>query len=109
VPGEVLVRFREGVSAEGQQRAMMALRSKPSPSSLRWVGDVAVLSDPRELDATILAAQLNGQPEVASAEPNYLYRTNATPNDPGSPSASGTWRRSTCRASGISTQARTIR
>ena len=62
---------------------MMALRSKPAPSSLRWVGDVAVLSDPRELDATILAAQLNGQPEVASAEPNYLYRTSATPNDPG--------------------------
>jgi len=83
VPGEVLVRFREGVSAAGQQRAMMALRSKPAPSSLRWVGDVAVLSDPREPDATILAAQLNGQPEVASAEPNYLYRTSATPNDPG--------------------------
>jgi serine protease len=83
VPGEVLVRFREGVSADGQQRAMTALRSKPAPSSLRWVGDVAVLSDPRELDATILAAQLNAQPEVASAEPNYLYRTSATPNDPG--------------------------
>src|SRR6266536_2811557 len=83
VPGEVLVRFREGVGAAGQQRAMMALRSKPAPSSLRWVGDVAVLSDPTELDATILAAQLNGQPEVASAEPNYLYRTSATPNDPG--------------------------
>jgi hypothetical protein len=82
VPGEVLVKFREGVSAAGQQRAMMALRSNPSPSSLRWVGDVAVLSDPRELDATILAAQLNSQPEVASAEPNYLYRTSATPNDP---------------------------
>src|SRR5258706_13031704 len=83
VPGEVLVRFREGVGAAGQQRAMMALRSKPTPSNLRWVGDVAVLSDPTELDATILAAQLNGQPEVASAEPNYLYRTSATPNDPG--------------------------
>jgi serine protease len=83
VPGEVLVRFREGVGTAGQQRAMMALRSKPSPSNLRWVGDVAVLSDPTELDATILAAQLNSQPEVASAEPNYLYRTSATPNDPG--------------------------
>src|SRR5258705_13483712 len=83
VPGEVLVRFREGVGAAGQQRAMMALRSKPAPSNLRWVGNVAVLSDPTELDAAILAAQLNRQPEVASAEPNYLYRTSATPNDPG--------------------------
>ena len=83
VPGEVLVRFREGVGTAGQQRALMALRSKPAPHNLRWVGDVAVLSDPTELDATILAAQLKRQPEVASAEPNYLYRTSATPNDPG--------------------------
>jgi serine protease len=83
VPGEVLVRFREGVSVAGQQRAMMALRSKPAPTDLRWVGDVAVLRDPTEFDATILAAQLNTQPEVAHAEPNYLYRTSATPNDPG--------------------------
>ena len=46
VPGEVLVRFREGVSVAGQQRAMMALRSKPAPTDLRWVGDVAVLRIP---------------------------------------------------------------
>jgi serine protease len=83
VPGEVLVRFREGVSVAGQERAMMALRSRPAASDLRWVGEVAVLRDPTELDATILAAQLNTQPEVAYAEPNYLYRTSATPNDPG--------------------------
>lgn len=83
VPGEVLVRFREGVSVAGQQRALLSLRSKPAPSGLRWVGDVAVLADPTERDATILAAQLNAQPEVASAEPNYLYHTSATPNDPG--------------------------
>jgi serine protease len=83
VPGEVLVRFREGVSAAGQQRALMSLRSRPVSTDLRWVGDVAVLSDPTELDATILAAQLNAQPEVARAEPNYLYRASTTPNDPG--------------------------
>jgi serine protease len=83
VPGEVLVRFREGVSVAGQQRAMMVLRSRPAPSDLRWVGEVAVLRDPSEFDATILAAQLNTQPEVAVAEPNYLYRTSGTPNDPG--------------------------
>src|SRR6266545_5893324 len=83
VPGEVLVRFREGVSAGGQQRALMSLRSKPAATDLRWVGDVAVLRDSFERDATILAAQLNAQPEVLRAEPNYLYRTSATPNDPG--------------------------
>jgi len=83
VPGEVLVKFREGVGVGGQQRALSALRSRPAPSELRWIADVAVLTDHAESDATILAAQLRVQPEVASAEPNYLYHTSATPNDPG--------------------------
>jgi len=83
VPGEVLVKFREGVGADGQQRAMTSLRSRPAPSDLRWVGDVAVLRDATEPDSTILAAQLSEQPEVESAHPNYIYHTSATPNDPG--------------------------
>ncbi len=83
VPGEVLVRFRPGVGVAGQQRALTALRSKPAAANFRWVGDVAVVTDRSELDATILAAQLASQPEIAVAEPNYLYRTSATPNDPG--------------------------
>jgi serine protease len=83
VPGEVLVRFHDGVSIAGRQRALSALRSRPAANDLRWVGGVAVVTDRSEFDATILAAQLRTQPEVASAEPNYLYRISATPNDPG--------------------------
>ncbi len=83
VPGEVLVRFRDGVGIAGQQRALTALRSRPQPSDLRWIGDVAILTDAVERDATILAAQLQGQPEIDFAEPNFLYHTNAPPNDPG--------------------------
>jgi serine protease len=83
VPGEVLVRFRAGVTGTAQQRALSALRSRPSVDDLRWIGDVAIVADRNELDANILAAQLASQPEVASAEPNYLYRTSHTPNDPG--------------------------
>lgn len=83
VPGEVLVKFNAGVTVAGQQRALTALRSRPFPSELRWVGDVAVFTDRTERDATILAAQLEAQPEVAYAEPNYLYRADTTPNDPG--------------------------
>ena len=83
VPGEVLVKFKDGVSVAGQQRALRALRSRPSPSDLRWVGDVALWTDLAERDATILAAQLREQPEVAYAEPNALYRLTLTPNDPG--------------------------
>ena len=71
VPGEVLVRFKDGVNAAGQQRALMALRSRPEVSALRWIGDAALWTDQRERNANILAAQLNEQPEVAYAEPNY--------------------------------------
>src|SRR5436190_15933361 len=56
VPGEVLVRFHDGVSAAGQTRALSALRGRPSAGDLRWVGDVAVVTDRTEFDATILAA-----------------------------------------------------
>jgi serine protease len=83
VPGEVLVKFRDGVSVAGQQRALRALRSRPSPSQLRWVGDVALWTDPAESDATILAAQLREQPEVEYAAPNAIYKLSMTPNDPG--------------------------
>jgi serine protease len=82
VPGEVLVKFKDGVTVLGQQQALMALRSRPDVSQLRWVGDVALFTDARERDATILAAQLGIQPEVAYAEPNHLYRATSTPNDP---------------------------
>jgi serine protease len=83
VPGEVIVQFRAGVTAAGQDRALLALRSRPTASDLRWVAGGAVLFDPTEPDATVLAAQLRRQPEVEFAEPNYLYRPSATPNDPG--------------------------
>src|SRR5215813_5824353 len=43
VPGEVMVRFKSGITSAGQQRALMALRSRPSVGSLRWIGNVAVL------------------------------------------------------------------
>jgi serine protease len=84
LPGEVVVKFRSGVTAAGRQRALMALRSRPSTDQLAWVGDdTAVLRDDLELDASILSAQLSSQPEVAYAEPNYLYHFTSSPNDPG--------------------------
>jgi serine protease len=74
LPGEVLVKFKDGMGPAAQQRALMSLRSRPSVDTLRWVGDVAVVTDPTQPDATILAGQLASQPEVAYAEPNYLDR-----------------------------------
>jgi len=73
-PGEVLVKFRPGVSVAGQQRALTALRSRPTVGQFRWIGDVALLRDPSQPDARVLAAQLSEQPEVEFAEPNYLVQ-----------------------------------
>ena len=82
MPGEVVVKFRRGVTVTGQARALRGLRSRPSPSALRWVGDAAVLRDYAELDPVVVVRQLRQQPEVEWAEPVYLRRTHTAPNDP---------------------------
>lgn len=83
VPGEVLVRFKDGVARGGQQRALQALRSAPSVDELTWIGETALFVDQTESDATVLAEQLARQTEVLYAEPNYIYKKVTTPNDPG--------------------------
>jgi serine protease len=99
VPGEVIVKFRDGIAGVTRQRALSALRSRPSVNDLEWHGDVALLTDVTEPDAHLLAHQLRQQREVEYAEPNYLIRIKpvgervkldvaadaepaATPNDP---------------------------
>jgi subtilisin family serine protease len=83
LPGQVLVRFKDGVEAAGRQRALDALRSRPAEDRLEWIGEVAVLRDPMQPDARILAEQLAAQPEVAYAQPNFLRHKTLTPNDTG--------------------------
>ena len=83
LPGQVLVKFKDGVEVSGRQRALDALRSRPAEDRLEWVGEVAVLRDPTQPDARVLADQLAAQPEVAYAQPNYLRHPTVTPNDPG--------------------------
>jgi serine protease len=83
LPGEVLVKFKDGVEAQGQQRALDVLRSRPSVDRLQWIGDAALLRDPSQPDARVLAEALASQPEVAYAEPNRLRRKSLTPNDTG--------------------------
>lgn len=83
IPGEVLIKFRPGMSLGAQNRALASLRSRPSASALRWSGDVAVLRDESEPDSAVLAATLSRQPEVLYAAPNRLHRLTSEPNDPG--------------------------
>ena len=63
-PGEVLIKFRDGVGQGGQQRALMALRSRPDAGGMKWIGNVAWLHDASQPNARILAEQLSSQPEV---------------------------------------------
>src|SRR5688500_2464076 len=81
VPGEVIVKFRPGVTVSGQQRALSALRSRPAASGLRWRGGIARLVDSSQPDSHVLASQLETQPEVEYAHPNYIRRTPGMASD----------------------------
>src|SRR6478672_10728880 len=50
LPGEVIVKFKPGVEAQGQQRALDAIRSRPTVDRLQWMGEFAVLRDPTQPD-----------------------------------------------------------
>jgi serine protease len=82
LPGEVLIKFRSGVSQAQQQAALTSLRSRPAANDLVWIGEIALLRDAADPDAPFVARVLSAQPEVEFAEPNYLRRFNATPRDP---------------------------
>src|SRR5947207_3149986 len=43
LPNQVLVKFKDGVTAAEAQRALMALRSRPDVNDIRWAGPVAVI------------------------------------------------------------------
>jgi serine protease len=82
IPGEVLIKFREGVQASGRIRALSALRAGIEERNARWIGDLLWVRAASEPDAEQLSTALERQPEVAWAQPNYLRRTSALPNDP---------------------------
>jgi serine protease len=83
LPGEVLVKFKDGVSVAQEQRALDVSRGRPSVDSLEWAGPVAIVRDATEPDARQLALRLAAQPEVQYAEPNYIRHHQLTPNDTG--------------------------
>ncbi len=82
VPGEVLVRFKTDVEADGRVRALAAARVSVEQRNARWIGDTLWMRASDEADAERLAATLRRQSEVEWAQPNYLHWTKSTPNDP---------------------------
>ena len=82
VPGEVLMKFRPGVEVAGRVRALAAVRAGVEEGNAHWIGDTLWVRASGEPDAELLAAALERQPEIEWAQPNRLYWTKATPNDP---------------------------
>src|SRR4051812_19678073 len=64
VPGETLVRFRDGTAPFDQTRALSAVRRGTAGASTRWIGDVLLITTPDNADAPTIAATLAQQPEV---------------------------------------------
>jgi subtilisin family serine protease len=80
VPGELLVRFKpetpQAVRREiraGQRASLKRALRMPGLELLRLDSGASVVST---------AAKLEREPNVLYAQPNYVYRTAATPNDP---------------------------
>ncbi|HYP02134.1 MAG TPA: S8 family serine peptidase [Pyrinomonadaceae bacterium] len=90
VPGEVLVRFRTDAAAKTAEAAPASLRAEDGGGGIvtfaRFEGSdivrglrLARVEPERTLEAV---RELAARPDVLYAEPNYIWRATATPNDP---------------------------
>ena len=79
-PGELLVRFRAGTSAASQARMLAAQRAVVTARLPRQ--GLQLVRLPRGSSAWTAAAALEREAGVLYAEPNFVYRPDATPNDP---------------------------
>ena len=80
VPGELIVRFTEGASEATRSRALAAVGTRLD-RQLR-ARDTVLVRLPAAKDLRTIAALLERRPGVAYAEPNYVFRTFANPDDP---------------------------
>lgn len=85
VPGEVLVKFKDGTAAVARGRALSVMRGGANATESEWVGDVFIARTPDEPNPVAAATALARQPEVDWAQPNYLRALHAVPNDPSYP------------------------
>ena len=80
VPGEILVRFKEGVPLSEARRVMAekAMRLKRYNRS----ADYGVLALPEDISVKEAASRLANHEMISFAEPNYLLSLQEVPNDP---------------------------
>jgi subtilisin family serine protease len=79
--GELLIRFRTGVS-EHTKDALVAAKGGQRSRKLKGRSRIERLNVPKGLDLDALAAELRQNPAVELAEPNFVVsRDDLTPND----------------------------
>jgi serine protease len=83
IPGELLVKFRPGVTIRDEQSVLSLMRAPANQRQETWIGDVLLVRSTVDLQSDVVARQLARQPEVEWVQPNYFRRFNTTPNDPG--------------------------
>jgi len=81
VAGEVLVRFRAGVSDELKLKAHASVNARVL-KAFRSVSQLEKVRLPEGLPITEAIAAYKSNPEVLYAEPNYVVHAFNTPNDP---------------------------
>jgi subtilisin family serine protease len=80
VPGEVIVRFRAGTTTAARTSTLAATQGQLA-QSLGLPGATLVrLADEVSVESAV--AELESDPDVLYAEPNYIYRLSTVPNDP---------------------------
>ncbi len=73
VPGEVVVGFQSGRSAQAYQAQAAALAGNVNAQVVNMYGNVALFSFAENADVEALAAQIAASEGVAFAEPNYVF------------------------------------
>jgi thermitase len=101
VPGEIIIKFKEGVraaetspsienlnkrfKAEKMERGIIDIGPKNLQAERVRIHDLSKIYRvklPRETDIPEAAKEYQKDPSIEYAEPNYIYRAQLTPNDP---------------------------
>jgi thermitase len=80
VPGEVIVRFRAGTTAAARTSTLAGAQGQ-AVQSLGLPG-VALVRLAEGVSVEAAVAELESDPDVVYAEPNFIYRLSTVPNDP---------------------------
>ena len=83
VPGEILVKFREGSTDAARLRAVNAIGAAALSRPAAVPDNILKVITPEGADYAQALRQLQGEADVEWAQPNYLRPLRATPNDPG--------------------------